>query len=201
VGVTVSNGGSPPGGSAEIVLYAAEAPVVAGNWRVVADGSAAGGHRMEDPEGGASKVGTALANPSHYLELTFTAEAGVPYHVWVRARAAEDHWGNDSVHLQFSGTVNESGAPIARIGTTGSLDVNLEECGGCGLDGWGWQDNGWGAPGLLGAHVRFATSGPQTVRIQRREDGISIEQIVISSATYLTTAPGPAKRDATIVPR
>ena len=28
----------------------------------------------------------------------------------------------------------------------------------------------------------FATTGPQTIRIQRREDGISIDQIVLSPA-------------------
>jgi hypothetical protein len=66
--------------------------------------------------------------------------------------------------------------------------------------GWGWEDNGYGA-GVLGPLIYFATSGPQTVRIQTREDGLSIDQIVLSPGTYLSSAPGAAKNDTTIVPR
>jgi hypothetical protein len=37
--------------------------------------------------------------------------------------------------------------------------------------------------------------------VLRREDGISIDQIVLSAGTYLNTAPGGAKNDTTIVPK
>jgi hypothetical protein len=67
-----------------------------------------------------------------------------------------------------------------------------------GLSGWGWQDNGYGA-GVLGPLVSFANTGRQTIRIQTREDGLRIDQIVLSSATYLTTAPGALKNDSTIL--
>jgi hypothetical protein len=33
-----------------------------------------------------------------------------------------------------------------------------------------------------------------------REDGASVDQIVISPARFLTTAPGALKDDATVVP-
>jgi hypothetical protein len=38
------------------------------------------------------------------------------------------------------------------------------------------------------------------VRVQTREDGLSIDQIVLSPATYLATAPGALKNDTTILP-
>ena len=52
---------------------------------------------------------------------------------------------------------------------------------------------------MLGPLVYFNVTGPQTIRIQTREDGISIDQIVLSPATYLTTAPGPNKNDSRIL--
>ena len=51
------------------------------------------------------------------------------------------------------------------------------------------------------APVYFATTGPQTIRIQVREDGLALDQIVLSSDRYLTTSPGAFKNDTTILPR
>ena len=42
----------------------------------------------------------------------------------------------------------------------------------------------------MGPLVYFNTTGPQRMRIQTREDGLSIDQIVLSPVTYLNTAPG-----------
>ena len=183
----------------EIVLYAKNAGVVSGTWRVVTDTQAAGGARISSPDLGAPKLNAALAAPTNYFEMTFNAEAGRPYRLWMRGRADRDYWGNDSVYVQFSGSVDQTGAPIHRIGTTSAAWVSLEECANCGIAGWGWQDNGYGA-NVLGPAIYFAASGLQTIRVQIREDGFSIDQIVLSSEQYLTMAPGTAKLDATIVP-
>ena len=113
-------------------------------------------------------------------------------------KADDDSWQNDSVFVQFSDSVDGSGNAVWRIGTTSATMVSLEDCSGCGEQGWGWNDNGYGA---AGAPVVFATSGPHTIRIQYREDGISIDQIVLSAARYMTAAPGAARNDTTIVPR
>src|SRR3954471_15727454 len=83
------------------------------------------------------------------------------------------------------------GAPINRIGTTQATVVSIEECSGCGLAGWGWADNGYDSVGPL----LYFTDGPQTIRIQGREDGISLDQVVLSPDTYLSTAPGAPKND------
>ncbi len=99
-------------------------------------------------------------------------------------------YANDSVHVQFSKAVNQSGTAVYRIGTATSTEFNLEACSGCGLAGWGWEDNGWG-PGVLGPQIFFATSGTQTIRIQPREDGVTIDQIVLSPTHVPHKGPGP----------
>ena len=53
--------------------------------------------------------------------------------------------------------------------------------------GWGWQDRAYW---ISAPPVRFQSAGPQTVRIQTREDGLQIDQIVLSPVTYFSTAPG-----------
>ncbi len=190
---------SSPAFAENIVLYAARAPVIAGAWRVVNDSSAAGGARLEHPDIGSPKVETPRAQPANYFELSFTASAGVPYRLWLRGRAAGNRYTNDSVFVQFSDSVSAGGAPVDRIDTTSAHFVSMEDCRGCGLAGWGWQDSGYGA-GVLGPAIRFATSGVHRIRIQGREDGVSIDQIVLSSATWLNVPPGTTKNDATRLP-
>ena len=187
----------PPPAAATVVRRAAEAATIAGNWRVVGDTTAADGSRIEQPDAGVAKITTPLADPTNYFEVTFTAEANKPYRLWLRGRAQADSYNNDSVYVQFSGSVTATGAPINRIRTTEAATVVLEDCSGCGVKGWGWQDNGYGT-GVLGP-VMYFTAGLQTMRIQGREDGISIDQIVLSSDTYLTASPGATKNDATIL--
>jgi hypothetical protein len=184
----------------EVVLRAADASIVGGKWQRVADATAAGGSRLSEPNAGVAKVETALAVPADHVEFSFDAEAGRPYRLWIRGRAASNYWGNDSAHVQFSGSVTAGGAAIYRIGSTSSTVYVLEDCHGCGLSGWGWQDNGYG-PGVLGPLIYFASSGRQTLRLQSREDGLSIDQIVLSPAAYLSTSPGATKNDTTIVAR
>jgi hypothetical protein len=130
--------------------------------------------------------------------LTFTAEAGRPYRLWIRGKADSNSWSNDSVFVQFSNSVTAAGTPIYRIGTTSATDVNLEACSGCGVAGWGWQDNGYGT-GVLGPPIYFANSGPATVRVQTREDGYAIDQIVLSHSAWVTASPGALKNDTTIL--
>jgi hypothetical protein len=197
-----SAGSAPPPDpdAGDVVLWASEAPVRVGPWNIVTDSTAAGGKLLQNPNAGAAKLTTAVANPTNYFELNFNAEAGVPYRLWIRAKAQNNAWANDSIFIQFSKSVTSSGTATWRIGTTSATEMNLEDCSGCGLSGWGWQDNGWGV-GVLGPVVYFSTTGAQKLRIQYREDGISIDQVVLSPSTYLSSAPGGVKNDATILPK
>ena len=52
-----------------------------------------------------------------------------------------------------------------------------------------------------GTLLRFPNGGWQQVLIQRREDGVSVDQIVLSAEKYLATRPGAAKNDTTILGR
>ena len=188
----------PQPAAGDVVLWAAESPTKVGAWSVVGDATAAGGSRISNPDAGAPKRGNASANPADYFEMTFNAQSGVNYRLWVRSKAQDDFWGNDSVFIQFSDSVDSRGAAVFRIGTNGATEMNLEACSGCGIQGWGWQDNGWGV-NVLGPLIRFQTTGTHTIRIQVREDGLSIDQIVLSPQTYLSTAPGGLRNDNTIL--
>ena len=190
---------APPPEAAEIVLYASEA-AVAGRWVNEADSTAAGGARIRHPDRAAAKLTAALAQPVNYFELTFDAAAGVPYRLWIRGKADRNYWGNDSVFVQFDNSVSASGAAQFRIGTAAAAEINLEDCSGCGLAGWGWQDNGWGA-GVMGPLIRFSQGGSQRIRVQTREDGLAIDQVVLSPGRYLNVPPGPLKNDNTILIR
>jgi len=186
----------------EIVLYAAADDVkMAGNWSRIADPTAAGGFRAHDTNLGAPKVVRPSETPANTITIPFVPDPTLTYKLWVRLKADNNSWANDSVWVQFSGSERVPWGDVAyRTGTTDGLAVSLEECVNCGVAGWGWQDDGFGAVNTNGALLRFEP-GPQVVVIQTREDGVSIDQVVLSAEKYLTTRPGAAKNDNTILPR
>ncbi|MBV9342794.1 MAG: PKD domain-containing protein, partial [Acidobacteria bacterium] len=180
----------------DVVLYASKAPTRAGTWKVTADSTAAGGYAMENAVVGAPRVMLPLAQPVNYFQLAFPAYAGTVYHLWIRGKAADNSTNNDSVFVQFSDSVTASGSAIDRMGTTSAMTVILQSCANATVDGWGWADNGWCG---LGANVSFQTTGTHVMRIQVREPGLSIDQIVLSPQTYLNAMPGKAVNDVTIL--
>lgn len=188
----------PPG---EIVIYAQDVPaanIVGADWSLAADATAPTGFALKEVDRGRAKVATPLANPTTYVTIPFSAEAGVPYQVWFHMKAPNNLLASDSVYAQFSTATDASRQPVYRIGSTKAASVILESASGASISGWGWTDSAYGS---LAAPIYFATPGPQTLRIQSREDGVSIDQIVISGGTYLTTPPGAPKNDATKVPK
>jgi hypothetical protein len=190
----------PPPSANTIVLWTADVQStrIRGDWAVGAD-SGAGGESIWNPDRGRAKIAPALASPGNYFEMSFNASAGIAYHLWVRMRAQGNSLANDSIHVQFNRSVNSNGTPIMRIGTSSSAEPVLQDGpGGAGPSGWGWTDNGWGG---LGAPIYFSASGTQTLRVQQREDGVIIDQIVLSPDVYLTIPPGSRRGDSTILPR
>ena len=171
-----------------------------GTWARVEDTSAADGERYVEPNKGAPKSAAPLAQPANYLWVEFVSDPTLTYKLWVRGKAEGDSWANDSIWVQFSGATDASGNPIFRPGTTSGLAINLEECSGCGVSGWGWRDERWG-PTLNGEPLllRFPQGGFQYIVIQSREDGMSVDQIILSAEKYRTASPGSAKNDNTIV--
>jgi phosphatidylserine/phosphatidylglycerophosphate/cardiolipin synthase-like enzyme/regulation of enolase protein 1 (concanavalin A-like superfamily) len=188
-----------PTGNGDIVLYGLDGQITGTKWSIVSDSGAAGAKRLWNMNASAAKITTAPTAPASYVDFTFTASPGTAYHLWIRGRAEGNVYTNDSVFVQFSNSVTSDGTPTLRYGTMSAAEYNLEDCSGCGLSGWGWQDNGWGS-GVMGAPIYFDTAAPQTMRIQSREDGLSIDQIILSPATgfFFNSSPGALKNDTTI---
>ena len=181
----------------EIVLDASQFVITGSRWQRVSETSTSGGAALVNADWAQPKIGTASASPASYVEARFRAAAGVPYRFWIRMRAENDAWTNDSIFVQFSGAVTSSGAAVHRIGSTGAMGVVLEEGHGAGVYGWGWADGGYGA---LGEPIYFNADGEQRIRIQQREDGVRIDQIVISAGAHVASAPGLTKGDTSPVP-
>lgn len=190
-----------PAFAADIVLYASDVTFMTGGASRVSSTTGAGGQLITTPDNGFATLNAPLASPSQYLEASFQADAAQTYHVWLRLRATANSKWNESVWVQFTNALTVVGAVQWRIGSTSGLLVNLERCSGCGVSGWGWQDRAWwtGQSPL----VRFSSSGTQTIRIQTREDGVQVDQIVLATASspYYNAAPGSAVNDSTILPK
>jgi hypothetical protein len=160
--------------------------------------------RAFDPNRGAPKVTAPRPSPANGFELFFAADPRLTYKLWVRLKADGNSWANDSVWVQFYGAADVNGNPVYEEGSASGLAINLEECSGCGESGWGWEDDGWGAPNKNGVLLRFLTHPDDRdghrIMIQSREDGVSSDQIVLSAEKYRTPRPGAAKNDGTILP-
>jgi endonuclease/exonuclease/phosphatase family metal-dependent hydrolase len=182
----------------DIVLYTVDAVSTQGNWTVTS-GNAAGGHYFASADQGWSTTAAPLVSAVDYFDITFNADANTPYHVWLRLRAGSNSKYNDSVWVQFNDATDLNGTAIYRLSSSSALLVNLENCYGCGVSEWGWQDKAyWLTQAPI---VQFPSTGPHTIRVQTREDGVQIDQIVLSASTYLTAAPGQVTNDGTIVPK
>src|SRR6185295_18242197 len=83
VAVTVESAG---GGATDIVIHARDIPPSAlhGAWSSASDPTAAGGTKLVTSDSGFATTDVALANPAHYVDVTFTAQAGIPYAIWLR---------------------------------------------------------------------------------------------------------------------
>src|SRR5919197_3718989 len=195
--------GSPPPppqpspNASTIVMWTAtdvSAANVVGGWQWTADSTAAGNQALWNPDKGQSKISPPLASPANYFETTFTAVGGVPYHLWLRLKAQGNSMLNNSVSVQFEDAVDQYGSPLYPIGSTQGAEIVLQDPSGT-LNGWGWEDNGFGAPATL---IYFPSTGPHRLRVQQRADGAMVDQIILSPDAFLSAVPGGTLNDATI---
>lgn len=208
--VSVTTGGStppppPPPTATNVVVYAGDIPLsnVHGSWARQFDGTAAvgvdGQFKLAIPDGlpDGSQPNNPLASPTHYVDVTFNAQAGTPYTIWLRLQALNNSKFNDAVWVQFSDAQVNGGAAY-RMGTTSGLLVNLAtDTFGTSLSGWGWQNTAYWLS--QATTITFPTTGSHTLRIQVREDGVQFDQVVLSPGQYLSTRPGSVTNDSTIV--
>jgi hypothetical protein len=189
--------GTAQAAATDVVLYASDSVKTSGNWTRIADSTAAGGQTLSSADKGWSSPDTALAAPADYVEFTFNAPSKTPYRLWVRMRAASNNKFNDSLFAQFSDAVSGTGSTLYPIGTTTALTLNLQWSNGAKLNGWGWVSGAYWLSQT--SMVSFSNTGAHTLRLQTREDGVQIDQIVLSPVTYLSSSPGQKSGDSTII--
>jgi hypothetical protein len=197
--IQVSGAGTPTAPS-DIVIYASDVPDAAlhGDWSKGADGASPGGVSWQTVERAYATANSPLASPTHYVDVTFNPVANTPYTLWLRLKALDDSKYNDAVWVQFS-SAHANGQVVYPIGTTTGLLVNLAtDAGAASLQNWGWVN---GAYWLTQPATLTFPAGPQTLRIQVREDGVHLDQIVLSPKAYLSSPPGGPTNDKTIVPK
>jgi len=182
----------------DIVLRASDFTNIHGNWALGSDASAADGHYLGSNDNGSSSTNAPPAPPADYFEAVFDAPADTPFHLWVRLRASNDSKYNDSVWVQYSDALSGDGQAIYGLGGDTALVVNLARCSGCDVSAWGWQDGAYWLSQT--STVRFAASGTHRLRVQAREDGVQIDQVVLSRSQYLFQSPGAFTDDTAIVP-
>jgi hypothetical protein len=186
-----------PSPSSDIVLYGVDA-VHLHDLSVVADSSAALGHKISSIDSGRSWVNQPPpAGSAPYAGFVFKVLEPGNYRLWMRLRGQGDSKFNESVWVQFSGATRD-GAPVYSWPSSEGLLVNLENCFGCGIQGWGWQDNSWW---LNQSPVVHLDAGVHDLYVTLREDGVEFDQIVLSRERFATIAPGPVTDDGTVAAR
>ena len=100
--------------ASDVVLYSSDFATIHGNWAGVATSGAAGGQAMTSADYGWSTPDAPTASPADYVEATFSAPAGTPFHVWMRLRASADSKYNDSVWAQWSDALDSSARAVYR---------------------------------------------------------------------------------------
>jgi hypothetical protein len=184
-----------------IVIDASDVPTSAlhGTWAAASDPTSPNGVKLVTTDNGVANTDNPLAAPAQYFDVPFTAQANVPYRIWLRLQALNNNKFNDAVWVQFS-DATAGGSSIYPINSTQGLLVNLATDSAAGsLNKWGWQNGAYWLSQTT--TVTFPTTGTHTLRIQIREDGVQLDQIVLSPSMYLNAAPGPVTNDSTIVPK
>lgn len=174
--------------NSEIVIHTSNVCDFHGNFHLQGDATAADGLHAEDMPNLGLRVGghfgnAAESSPTHYFDASFKAQAGKLYHLWARiAVAADNDFGtSDSMYIQFSDAL-ENGDPVNRMGTSQGLVVSKSN------KTWEWDDI-WEGTENTGEIMSFEHTGDHTFRVQRREDGAMIDQILLSSSTYFNAPP------------
>jgi regulation of enolase protein 1 (concanavalin A-like superfamily) len=188
----------PPPTATNVVVYASDiAPASLHGWTSATDPTSPSSVKLVTADNGVANADNPLASPTTYLDVTFPADANTPYTLWLRLKATANSKYNDAVWVQFSDAL-ANGAPVYPINSTSGLLVNLAtDASASSLNNWGWQNTAYWLS--QATTLTFASSGTHTMRIQIREDGVQLDQIVLSPTTYLSASPGSVTNDSTIV--
>lgn len=205
--------GDPPSPSStppNVVIYASDVAAGArhGVWAATADSTSPNGIKLTTPAGSAPNTDAPLASPADYVDMPFTTATNTPYTLWIRVKAANNSKFSDSFWVQLS-DAQAGGTGVYPIGTTSGLLVNLAtDSTATSLSNWGWVNGAYWM--TQPATFTFSTT-QHTLRIQPREYGVQIDQIVLSPSSFLNpdascpascgAAPGTLNNNTTIVPK
>jgi hypothetical protein len=171
---------APP--AADVVVYLGDLPKNAlyelELWK---DKTAASGKLL-----GVTNIGEAMDPPPENdprADFKVTVQAGVPYRCWLHMKVGKAKGKSTAnlVYAQFSDAVSASGAEILKPRTKSYLSLL-----GPAKPGWVWV--GSKSPET----ITFRTGGQISVRLQAGMEGVGFDQLVLSPARFLETAPSEA---------
>ena len=124
-----------------------------------------------------------------HVRFRVRVQQDVPYRCWVHMKVGRPKGKSQAnlLYVQFTNAVDGSGREVLRPGTGSYLAAQ-----GPAREGWTWVGCDPVAPGSLGPHVRFRTSGEITVRLQAGMEGVGFDQFLLSPARFLNRPPTEA---------
>jgi hypothetical protein len=133
--------------------------------------------------GTANEGGELDPPPEEDPHVTFqvAVRAGVPYRCWIHMKVGAPKGKSQAnvLWVQFANAVDAQNQEVLKPGTGSYLTAK-----GSAQPGWQWVGcDGANAP------IRFRTSGKVTVRLQAGMEGVGFDQLLLSPARFLTTAP------------
>jgi hypothetical protein len=190
----------PPPTASNVVIYANDVATASlHGWSKATDSTSPSSVKLVTPDNGVAYPNNPPSPAANYFDVTFNADANTPYTIWLRLKATANSKYNDAVWVQFSDALS-GGSPVYPMNSSSGLLVNLATDGtASSLNNWGWQNTAYWLS--QATTVTFAASGSHTLRVLVREDGVQLDQIVLSPSTYISSPPGPVTNDSTIVPK
>jgi hypothetical protein len=182
VGVTVGSAQAPP---PDVVIHASTLPRSAlSEFSFWDDPASPGGKLVGTPNTGGELDPPPENDPN--VRFKVQVRGGVAYRCWIHMKvgAPKGVAKANRLWVQFTGAVDEGGRETLKPGTGSYLTAQ-----GPTQQGWAWVGCNAGTSPAL---VRFAAAGEVTVRIQAGMEGVGFDQVVLSPAKYLETAPTEA---------
>ncbi len=132
------------------------------------------GYMKASPDTGVNASNGPVLMPALYLDYCINFSTAGTYYFWVRGATGDSRGGGNSLHIALDGA-NPDLSSGNRIGN------NINDWSGmCGLpQSWGWVSTAEGSRGR--ASVNVPSAGLHTFRLWFREDGLRIDQFVLTT--------------------
>jgi hypothetical protein len=167
----------------DVVVYASDLPGSAlSEFDFWNDPASPGGKLVGTPNGG----GHLDPPPENDPHVTFKVrvQGGVPYRCWIHMKVGPPKGESQAnmLWVQFTGAVDNANREVLKPGTGDYLTAR-----GPTRQGWAWVACEPAQP-----RIHFRTSGEVTVRLQAGMEGVGFDQVLLSPARFLESAPTEA---------